>query len=117
MSELELKNGQSFIYMDQYETVEVKVSYAKTIEGHSAFKIRVNSKPVIISKNFKSIVDKLNEIDWETSINKIKVQLMGFINFQLCHNLWHRIYYLEESLNKGLIKFGILCIVLPLLPL
>lgn len=62
MSELELKNGQSFIYMDQYETVEANVSYAKTIEGFSAFKIRVNGKPVVISKNFKFMVDKLSEL-------------------------------------------------------
>lgn len=26
MSELELKNGQSFIYIDQYETVEANLS-------------------------------------------------------------------------------------------
>lgn len=62
MSELELKNGQSFIYVDQYETVEANVCYTKTIEGFRAFKIRINSKPVVISKNFKIIDDKLTEL-------------------------------------------------------
>lgn len=62
MSELELKNGQSFIFTDQYETVVVNVGYAKTIEGYKAFKIRVNGKPVVISKNFEYTVDKLKEL-------------------------------------------------------
>ncbi len=62
MSESELKNGQIFIYVDQYETVEANVTYAKTIEGFRAFKIRVNGKPVAISKNFKIIEDKLTKL-------------------------------------------------------
>lgn len=62
MSELELKNGQVFRYLDQYETVEANVSYSRTIEGFRAFKIRVNGKPVVLSKNFQTIDDKLTEL-------------------------------------------------------
>ncbi len=62
MSELELKNGQSFMYKDQYETIEVHIVYAKTLEGPSAYKIRVNGKPVVISKKIKFMDDKLNEL-------------------------------------------------------
>lgn len=62
MSELELKNGQSFIYLDQYETVEARVIYAKTLEGSKAYKIHLNGKPMVISKNFKLMDDKLNAL-------------------------------------------------------
>jgi hypothetical protein len=62
MSEPELKNGQCFTYMDQYETIEASVVYAKTIEGFSAFKIRINGRPVVITKDFKLMSDKLNNL-------------------------------------------------------
>ncbi len=61
MSELELKNGPVFTYVDQYETIEACVSFSKTLEGFSAYKIRLNGKPVIISKEFKLIDDRLGE--------------------------------------------------------
>jgi hypothetical protein len=62
MSEPELRNGQSFTYLDQYETVEAIIIYAKTIEGFSAFKIRVNGRPVFITRDFILILDKLNKL-------------------------------------------------------
>jgi hypothetical protein len=62
MSELELKNGKTFVFIDQYETVEAKISYGKTLEGYNAFKIWFNGKFVIISKTFIPIVHKLNEL-------------------------------------------------------
>ena len=46
MSEQELKNGQVYLYMDQYETLEANKSYSKIIEGFKAFNIRLNGKPV-----------------------------------------------------------------------
>ena len=50
MTETELNNGEIYIYKDQYETMEVIVSFSRTLEGSKAFKIRLNDKPVIISK-------------------------------------------------------------------
>lgn len=62
MSELELKNGKTFSFIDQYETVEAKITYGKTLEGNSAFKIWFNGKFVIISRTFNPIIHKLNEL-------------------------------------------------------
>ena len=62
MSEQELHDGQVFRYMDLYETVEVDVQYSKTLEGFKAFKIRVNKKPVVISKDFIFVKSKLREL-------------------------------------------------------
>ncbi|TLP74247.1 hypothetical protein [Maribacter sp. ACAM166] len=62
MSEPELKKGQSFTYLDQYETVEARVIYARTIEGFSAFKIHVNGRPVVITRAFILMLDKLNDL-------------------------------------------------------
>lgn len=45
------KNHNSVIFIDQYETVEAKISYGKTLEGYKTFKIWFNGKFVIISKH------------------------------------------------------------------
>ncbi|KKN36673.1 hypothetical protein LCGC14_0771400, partial [marine sediment metagenome] len=42
MSELGLRNGRSYRFVDQYETIETKISYAKTLDGVHAFKIWIN---------------------------------------------------------------------------
>ncbi|HAI39361.1 MAG TPA: hypothetical protein DCM40_15250 [Maribacter sp.] len=62
MTETELNNGEIYIYKDQYETMEVIVSFSRTLEGSKAFKIRLNDKPVIISKDFICIENKLREL-------------------------------------------------------
>ena len=62
MSEQELRDGQVFRYMDQYETVDVDVRYSKTLEGFKAFKIRVNKEPVVITKDFIFVKSKLREL-------------------------------------------------------
>ena len=62
MSELELKNGQVFKYKDQYEIVEIDIRYSKTLEGFKAFKIRLNNKPVFITKDFMLVKEKSKEL-------------------------------------------------------
>jgi hypothetical protein len=62
MSELELKSGKTFCFIDQYETLEAWIVYGKTLEGTNAFKIWVNGKPILITKIFTSVDDKLKEL-------------------------------------------------------
>ena len=73
MSELGLKNGRSYRFVDQYETIETKISYAKTLDGVHAYKIWINGKPVFISKTFKPATQKLNEL-----IDKYKLKELKF---------------------------------------
>lgn len=62
MSELELQDGKCFCYVDQYETIEVRIYYGQTLEKYKAYKIWVNDRPILISKSFLPIMDKLNEL-------------------------------------------------------
>jgi len=62
MSEAELKDGTRFYYTDQYETMVVSVLYGRTLQGYSAFKIWVNDKPVLISKSFISVSERLDKL-------------------------------------------------------
>lgn len=62
MSEVELRNGKCFCYADLYETIEVRVLHGKTLEGYGAFKIWVNDRPILISKSFVPVADRLNEL-------------------------------------------------------
>lgn len=72
MSELELKNGKSYRFADQYETIEAKINYARTINGSYAYKIWVNNKPVFISKTFKPIAHELNELIDKYKLKELK---------------------------------------------
>lgn len=62
MSELELKHGKTFSFFDKYETIETKVSYSKTLQGHRAFKIWFNGKFIMISRTFAPVDIKLKEL-------------------------------------------------------
>ena len=72
MSELGLRNGRSYRFVDQYETIETKISYAKTLDGVHAFKIWINGKPVFISKTFKPTTQKLNELIDKHKLKELK---------------------------------------------
>ena len=72
ISESGLKNGGSYRFVDQYETIKTKVSYAKTLDGVHAFKIWINGKPVFISKTFKPTIQKLNDLIDKHKLKELK---------------------------------------------
>ena len=62
MSESELKEGRTFYFFDQYETVEAKIVYGKTLEGTMAFKIWLIGRLIFMAGTFEPMEDKLREL-------------------------------------------------------
>ncbi|MGH2622236.1 MAG: hypothetical protein ACRDE7_01080 [Sphingobacterium sp.] len=67
MTQQELKQGQTFEFTNDIECVTAEVEFSKTHSGSKEFKIWFNGAIVHMSKTFKPVTKKLDQLikDWD----------------------------------------------------